>query len=157
MKDKKVSESATIVQQVPSPGQFNMNGTLHGGELFKMIDDAGGVAAMRHSRQNVVTASMERMDFLTPVYLGEMVILKSSVHLVGRTSMDVGVRVEVEDMVSGQVRHAATCFLTYVSVNKDGLPQPVPGLILETEEEHKRYAKAEERRRYRQSLAKDKG
>ncbi|MDL2259503.1 acyl-CoA thioesterase [Deltaproteobacteria bacterium OttesenSCG-928-K17] len=154
MQGKKVSESATIVHQIPSPGQFNMNGTLHGGELFKMIDDTGGVAAMRHARYNVVTASMERMDFLTPVFLGELVILKSSVHLVGRTSMEVGVRVEVEDMIKGELRHAATCFLTYVAVDENGRPQPVPPLELETDVEHRRYVKAEERRRYRQSLAK---
>lgn len=150
MEGKKVCESATLMTHVPMPDEANVAGNMHGGFLLKHIDTAGGVAAMRHSRGRAVTASLERMDFLTPVHLGEVITFKASVNRVGRTSMDVGVRVEVEQISSGEVRHAASCYLTLVAVTKDGAPREVPPLILETEDDVRRHAKAEERRRLRQ-------
>ena len=149
MKGKTVAESATIMNHVPMPDEANVAGTLHGGFMLKHIDTAGGVAAWRHAGGPVVTASLERMDFLTPVHPGELMTLKASVNLVGRTSMDVGVRVEVESVSTGEKRHAATCYLTLVALDPHGKGKEVPPLILETEDDHRRHAQALERRRLR--------
>ncbi len=149
MKGKTVAESAIAMHHAPMPDESNIAGTLHGGFLLKHIDTAGGVAACRHAGNGVVTASLERIDFLTPIHFGELIILKASVNRVGRTSMDVGVRVEVENITAGGVRHAASCYMTLVSVDKDGSPCEVPPLILETEDDYRRHAKTEERRRLR--------
>lgn len=152
MEGRTVAYSATEMQHVTFPDESNESGNMHGGFLLKHIDTVGGVAAVRHSRSNVVTASLERMDFHTPVRMGELVVFKSSVNLVGRTSMDVGVRVEVENLTTGEVRHAATCYLTCVAVDGAGRPREVPPLILETEEDHRRHVKAQRRRELREKL-----
>lgn len=114
-----------------------------------MIDDIGGVAAMRHSSSNVVTASVSWLRYIDSIYAGELLILKSSVHAVGRTSMEVGVRVEADNLVTGEKRHVATCFLTYVSVDEQGHPREVPPLLVESEDERRRQKKAEERKKAR--------
>ncbi len=150
MEGKTVAASATIMNHVPMPDEANVAGTLHGGFMLKHIDTAGGVAAWRHAGGPVVTASLEHMDFLTPVHPGELITFKASVNLVGRTSLDVGVRVEVENINTGEKRHAATCYLTLVALDKDGKAREVPPLILETEDDHRRHAKALERRRQRE-------
>ena len=136
----------------PMPDETNFAGTIHGGHLLKHIDNAGALAARRHARTTVVTASLERMDFLTPVRPGDVLILKASLHMVGRTSMEVGVRVEVENVNEDTIRHAATCFLTFVALDSRGKPTPVPPLILNTDIERERYAKALERKRHREML-----
>lgn len=152
MQGKTVAESESIMHHLPMPDETNPAGTIHGGFLLKHIDTVGGLAAMRHCRMPVVTASLERMDFLTPVLPGELITLKASVNLVGNSSMEVGVRVEVENIRSGAIRHAATCYLTYVALGKDGTPQTVPPLILMTDEERSRHCKAEQRRALRAQL-----
>lgn len=149
MPGKKVSDSVSETIGLPYSGMFNPTGNLHGGELFKMIDDIGGVAAMRHSSSNVVTASVSWLRYIDSVYAGELLILKSSVHAVGRTSMEVGVRVEADNLVIGEKRHVATCFLTYVSVDEQGHPREVPPLLVESEDERRRQKKAEERKKAR--------
>lgn len=152
MNGKRVADSETVVMHIPMPDESNASGPVHGGFVFKHIDDAAGLTAQRHARADIVTASIERMDFLTPIYPGELMILKASVNLAGRTSMEVGVRVEVEDLNAGEVRHAATCYLTCVAVDKDGRPTEIPPLIIESEDEHRRQQKAQARRQHRQSL-----
>lgn len=152
MKGRTVAESATEMQHVPFPDESNAAGKMHGGFLLKHIDTVGGVAAIRHARCAVVTASLDRMDFRTPVHPGELVILKSSVNLVGRTSMEVGVRVEVENLTTGEVRHAATCYLTYVAIDGAGRPREVAPLLLVTDEERRRHAKAARRRELRRKI-----
>ena len=149
MQGKKVSDSASETIGLPHSGMFNTTGTLHGGELFKMIDDIGGVAAMRHSGTHVVTASVSWLRYIDSIYAGELLILKSSVQTVGRTSMEVGVRAEVDNVGRGERRHVATCFLTYVSVDEQGLPRAVPPLIVETEDEIRRQKQAEDRKKSR--------
>ena len=94
MEGKRVSESRVFIGQVMNPDNANPAGNVHGGDIMKLIDTAGGVAATRHARAHVVTASIDRLDFHHPVYIGDLLILKSSVNFVGRTSMEVGVRVE---------------------------------------------------------------
>lgn len=149
---KKVSESEATIIHLPMPDEINAYGSLHGGHIFRHIDNAGGVAAQRHARSLVVTASVDRIDFLAPVFPGQTMILKASLHLVGRTSMDVGVRLETEDINTGQLKHAATCFLTYVAIDNKGQPISVPPLILENETQQQRHTKAQQRRQYKLSL-----
>lgn len=149
MEAKRVAYSASESISFPTPGMFNNTASLHGGELFKMIDDIGGVAAMRHAETDVVTASVGWLKFVSPVVQGEFVIMKSSVQAVGRSSLEVGVRVEAEDVLKKEKRHVATCYLTYVAVDKAGRSKEVPPLILETEIERERNRQAEERKRLR--------
>jgi acyl-CoA hydrolase len=152
MQGKKVAESEVVMRHLGMPDETNPAGSIHGGHLLKHIDNAGGIAACRHARAPVVTAFLDRMDFLTPVHPGELIILKASVNAVGRTSIEVGVRVEVEDIITGNVRHAATCYLTFVALDERKKPQEVPPLILETDRERERHGKALQRRRLRDSL-----
>ncbi|MDR2727203.1 MAG: acyl-CoA thioesterase [Deltaproteobacteria bacterium] len=154
MQGKKVTESEVIMLHLPMPDETNAAGSIHGGHLLKHIDNAGGIAACRHARAHVVTAFLDRMDFLTPVHPGELIIFKASVNAVGRTSIEVGVRVEVEDMTTGSTRHTATCYLTYVALDELRKPKEVPPLILETDIERERHGKALQRRQLRQNREK---
>lgn len=149
MTGKTVAESESILHHLPMPDEVNLIGTVHGGNLLKLIDTVGGLAAYRHAGAAVTTASLERMDFRTPIYPGELIILKASINMAGRTSMDVGVRVEVQNIMTGEKRHAATSYLTYVALSDQLKPRPVPPLILKTEDDHRRHARALERRRLR--------
>jgi acyl-CoA hydrolase len=114
-----------------------------------LVDLAGALAASRHSRRPVVTASVDHMTFLHPVRIGQLLVLKSSVNRVFRTSMEVGVKVMVEDLKTGEVRHTSSAYLTFVALDDAGRPVPVPSVIPETAEENRRFAEAGERRRYR--------
>lgn len=149
MEGKRVRDSSIIMAQMMVPQDANPAGNIHGGVIVKLIDTAGGVAAFRHARMNVVTASIDRLDFHHPVYVGDLIFLKASVNYVGRTSMEVGVRVEAENLLTGEVRKTASAYLTYVALDKNGRPAPVPPLILETEEERRRHREAERRRERR--------
>jgi uncharacterized protein (TIGR00369 family) len=146
---KTVKESSVIVTQLMSPQDVNLSGNVHGGVIMKLIDTAGGIVAARHAQSNVVTASIDRLDFHTPVYVGELVTLKASLNLVGRTSMEVGVRVQSENLITREARHTASAYLTLVALDEQGKPQPLPPLILETEDESRRNRDAQARREYR--------
>lgn len=132
-----------------NPEDANPVGNVHGGVIMKHIDTAAGVVAFRHSRRNAVTASIDRLDFHSPVYVGDLLVLKASLNWVGRSSMEVGVRVEAENLLTGEVRHTASAYLTYVALDKKGKPAEVPSLILETDEENRRYCEALQRRETR--------
>jgi len=127
----------------------NVAGNVFGGTILRLIDEVGSVVALKHARANVVTASVDRMDFYSPVYIGDMLRLNASINYVHRTSMEVGVRVEAENPITGEVRHTGTCFLTYVGLDKNRKPTMIPGLKLETDEDRRRWAEAQERRRAR--------
>ncbi len=146
MKGKKVKESSIIMAHMMLPEDANPSGNVHGGVIMKHIDNAAGVAAIRHCRCNVVTASIDRMSFHSPVYIGNLLSLKASVNHVGRSSMEIGVRAEAENLVTGEIRHVVTSYLTFVALDKNGRPTPVPPLILETKDEKRRNCQAEERR-----------
>jgi acyl-CoA hydrolase len=139
---KTVSQSSVVLAQVAMPGDANPAGNVHGGTIMKLIDNAAGVVAMRHTRRNIVTASIDRLDFHYPVFVGNLIILKASINRVGKTSMEVGVRVEAEDIITGEVRHTASAYLTFVALDAEGCPTAVPRLISETEEDHRRLADA---------------
>ncbi len=149
MKAKSVAETRITMAQVMNPEDANPFGNVHGGVIMKLIDTAGGVVAGRHCRGNVVTASIERLDFHQPVSIGDLVILKASLNFVGSTSMEVGVRVEAENPRTGEVRWTASAHLTFVSLGANGRPAPVPPLILETEEDIRRNCEAKLRRQAR--------
>lgn len=116
---------------------------------MKHVDEAGGLAAVRHCRMRTVTAHIDDMSFLAPVRVGDLVRFKASVNDVGRTSLEVGVRVEAEDLRTGEVRHISTAYLVYVALDDEGRPTPVPPLIAETEQDKKRQAAARVRREFR--------
>jgi acyl-CoA hydrolase len=113
------------------------------------MDKCAAIAALRHSRTNVVTASIDRVDFREPIHLGDLVVMQASINYVGRSSMEVGVRVEAEDLMTGNRRHTNSCYLTFVAVDRNGRPIEVPELIPETEDELRRAAAAIQRRRRR--------
>jgi len=127
----------------------NTAGFVHGGVVMKMCDEAAGLAAVKHSRCRVVTAGMDRMTFLVPIHVGELVTFSASVNAAWRTSMEVGVRVTAELPREGTVRHTNTAYLTMVAVDEDGRPAEVPPLIVETPEEQRREREAQLRRRNR--------
>jgi uncharacterized protein (TIGR00369 family) len=149
MEGKSVSASRITMAVQMNPEDANPVGNVHGGVIMKYVDTAGGGVAVRHARNIAVTASIDRLDFHHPVYVGDLLILKASLNHVGRSSMEVGVRVEAENLLTGEVRHTASAYLTYVAINKEGKPQPVPPLILETEEDNRRNCEAGIRREIR--------
>ena len=132
------------------PQDANPSGNLHGGVILRHIDTAGGVVAKRHSRTNVVTVSIDRMAFKQPAYMGELLIFKASLNHVGRSSMEIGVRVEAENLRTGEVRHTNSAYLTYVSLDEDGKPSPVAPLLLDSDTAKRRHREAELRRELRQ-------
>jgi len=146
MQGKKVEDSRITMAHVMLPQDTNSAGNVHGGSVMKFIDSAAASVAIRHTRSNAVTASVDRIDFHTPVYLGNILTLKASLNMVGRTSMEVGVRVEAENPYTGEINHTASAYLTFVALDEGGRPKEVPGLILETEEERRRSHEAKERR-----------
>ena len=146
MEGKKVSESAVLTAQLMSPQDANAAGNVHGGVIMKLIDDAGGAVAYRHARSNVVTASIDRLSFHHAVFVGDLVTFKASINVAGRTSMDIGVRVEAENLITGEVRHTASAYLTYVALDANLKPKPVAPLILETEEQERRFRQAAARK-----------
>ena len=154
MEGKKISESKVIIAQVMNPESSNPAGNVHGGDIMKLIDTAGGVAATRHARAHVVTASIDRIDFHHPVYVGDFLILKASVNFVGKTSMEVGVRVEAENPITGNVRHTGSAYLTFVALNDNKRPIQLPPLILDTDEDKHRNEEAAQRRQMRLSVKK---
>lgn len=131
------------------PQHANNLGNVFGGVVLSMMDKCAAIAAFRHSRASVVTASIDRVDFREPIHLGDLVVMKASVNFVGRSSMEVGVRVEAEELLTGRRRHTNSCYLTFVAVDAKGRPIEVPSLVPETPDEKRRYAAAQERRRRR--------
>ncbi|MEO6954512.1 MAG: acyl-CoA thioesterase [Polyangia bacterium] len=131
------------------PGDTNAHGTIFGGKVMQWIDIAASVAAMRHSGGAVVTASIDALQFLTPIHVGEVVTLRASVNFAGRTSMEVGVRVDAENMRTGEHRYTTKAYLTFVAVDEHGKPRPIPALVLESDEDRRRHADAQIRREHR--------
>lgn len=144
-----VRESQHETSALMLPQDANNLGHVFGGVILAMMDKCAAVSAIRHARTACVTASIDRVDFREPIHLGDLVVMQSSVNYVGRTSMEVGVRVEAEDLVSGVRRHTNSCYLTFVSVDRNGRPLEVPALVRETDEEERRWRAATERRRRR--------
>lgn len=143
---KPVSASKTIMSRTMLPSDANPYGNVHGGEIMKLIDACAGAAATRHARARVVTAFIDELSFLAPVYVGHLVTASASVNHVGRTSMEVGVRVDSEDLLTGKAAHVASAYLVFVSTDEHGRPMPLPSLLAETDDERRRMRAAEDRR-----------
>jgi acyl-CoA hydrolase len=141
-----VEESSSVLVQWMGPTHANSAGFVHGGVVMKLIDEVAGVAAVRHSRSRVVTAGADRLTFLQPVHVGELVTLQASVNAVWHTSMEVGVRVQTENPRTGETRHTNTAYLTMVAVDEHGRPAAVPTLITASPDELRREAEAQLRR-----------
>ncbi len=131
------------------PQHANNLGHVFGGVVLSMMDRTAAVSAIRHARITVVTASIDRVDFREPIHVGDLVVMKASVNFVGRTSMEVGVRVEAEDMLTGQRRHTNSAYLTFVAIDRNGRPVEIAQLVTESEEETRRAGAAQDRRRRR--------
>ncbi|MFN2397289.1 MAG: acyl-CoA thioesterase [Gemmatimonadaceae bacterium] len=144
-----VRASQHETSEIMMPQHANNLGHVFGGVILSMMDTAAAVAAIRHARRTCVTVSVDRVDFREPIHLGDLVIMKSSVNYVGRTSMEIGVRVEAENLLDGVRRHTNSCYLTFVAVDANGRPVEVPPILPETEVEKRRFAAAKERRRRR--------
>jgi acyl-CoA hydrolase len=147
-----VRESVSEYSEFALPNDAKTLGNVLGGKVMHLVDLAAALAAVRHSRCAVVTASVDHMNFLHQIHIGQLIILRSSVNRVFRTSMEVGVRVEVENLVSGEIRHTSSAYLTFVAIDKTGNRVAVPQVIPETEEEKRRYEEAGERRKYRLAM-----
>jgi len=152
MEGRYVRESASEYAELALPNDTNALGTLLGGKVMHLVDLAGALAAMRHARAVVVTASIDYLTFLHPVRVGQLVILRSSVNRVFRTSMEVGVKVFVEDLLTGETSHTSSAYLTFVAIDEHGNSVPAPPVIPETEEEKRRYDDAARRRAERLAL-----
>src|SRR5215208_5390940 len=146
---RKAADSSSVLVRWMGLGDANSAGYVHGGTVMKLCDEVAGLAAVRHSRRRVVTAGMDRMTFLEPIHIGELVTFTASVNAAWRTSMEVGVRVEAEQPRKGTVRHTNTAYLTMVALDGDGRPTAVPSLLAESEIELRREREAQTRRRNR--------
>lgn len=149
---KPVRASVSEYSEIALPNDANPLGNLLGGRVMHLVDLAGALAATRHARCPVVTASVDHMTFLHPVHIGELVVLKSTVNRVFRTSMEVGVKVWVENLRSGSVRHTSSAYLTFVALGPNNEKVPIPPVIPETDEEKRRYEEAGNRREYRLAM-----
>ena len=149
---KPVRESQAIYTELTLPNDANSLGTLFGGKLMQYVDLCAAISAVRHARCPVVTASVDNMTFLQPIRIGQLVVLKSSVNRVFRTSMEVGVKVWVEDLPTGDVKHVSTAYLTFVAIDKDRKRIAIPQAIPETDEEKRRWEHAGQRRENRLQL-----
>jgi acyl-CoA hydrolase len=146
---KPASGSESVLVRWMGPGDANAAGFVHGGVVMRLCDEAAGIAAIRHCGLRIVTAAVDRMTFVSPIHIAELMTCKAKVNAAWNTSMEVGVRVEAENPRSGEVRHTSTAYLTMVALDEEGRPTPVPALVAESEDEIRRQREAELRRRNR--------
>ena len=144
-----VRESVSVYSEFALPNDANTFGYVLGGKVMHLVDLAGALAAIRHARCPVVTAPVDNMSFLHPIHIGQLIVLHSSVNRVFRTSMEVGVRVEVENVVTGEIKHTSSAYLTFVTLDKHGNRVVIPPVVPETEVEKRRYEEAAQRRAVR--------
>ena len=154
-----IGETRTAIQRIMMPTDANPAGNVYGGSILKYIDEVASIVAFRHTRTNVVTASIDRMDFLAPMHVGDILVLKAAINYTGRSSMEVGVRVEAEDPRSGRVVHAGSCYLTMVALDAEGRPTAVPPVTPSNDEERAWFEngkrRREERLRVREHIGQD--
>jgi acyl-CoA hydrolase len=149
---KTVHQSISEYAEFALPNDANGLGNVLGGKVMHLVDLAGAMAALRHARRPVVTASVDSLQFLHPVRIGQLIILRSSVNRVFRTSMEVGVYVQAENLMTGARLHTCSAYLTFVALDEHGKSMPIPPVIPETDDEHRRFRQAGERREYRLAL-----
>ena len=149
MNGRPVQDSRSVYTYVALPSDANPLGNVLGGRVMHLVDMCGGTAAFRHARRPVVTAAVDEMSFLHPVAIGQLLVLKSSVNRVFRTSMEVGVKVWVENPKTGEALHTSSAYLTFVAIDESGKPVPVVPVIAESQEDERRYHDAGRRREHR--------
>src|SRR5215207_4048770 len=149
MTSRPVRESQHETSQIMMPTDANILGHVFGGAILSMMDKSAAVVAIRHARSACVTVSIDRVDFREPIHVGDLVVMRASCNFAGRTSMEIGVRVEAEDMISGRRRHTNSCYLTFVAIDRNGRPVEVPQVLPESADEKHRYEAAQARRRRR--------
>ena len=146
---RRASESSTTLNVIMELAHANNAGYVHGGTIMRLVDSAAGIAAMKHSRCRVVTAAMDDMTFICPVFIGDVLMVRATVNDAHRTSMEVGVRVDVESIPSGDTRKVSSAHLVFVAIDEEGKPTQVPQVIAETDDEKRRQAQARVRREQR--------
>jgi uncharacterized protein (TIGR00369 family) len=149
MEGKRVEESRIVLTQLMNVTDANVLGNVHGGLIMKLCDEAGGMAAAKHSRHAVVTVAVDSMSFHSPVRIGDLLTVTAEVTWTGRTSMETRVVAEAENVLTGEITHTNTAFYVYVALDQNGQPTPVPPLITVTQTEKRRFAEAQERRKQR--------
>ena len=149
MQSRKVKESSIVTSIIMMPEDTNPAGNVHGGIIMKHVDETAGIVAFRHSRNNSVTASIDSLVFHYPVFVGDLLTLKASINMTAKSSMEIGVRIESENLLTGEVKHTASAYLTFVALDKAGRPTQIPSLSLETDEENRRNSQAQTRRKNR--------
>lgn len=140
----------TVISHVMMPYHANPAGNVNGGVIMQLIDDAAFVIATRYAQSNVVTASIDRIDFHRPVHVGDLLTLKACINMTHRSSMEIGIKVEGEKMRSGEIRHIASAYLTFVALDNEGKPSPIPAYTPKNEVEKRRHDEAINRRKKRQ-------
>ena len=143
------SQSCTTISVVMEIEHVNNAGYVHGGTIMRLVDTAAGIAAIKHARRRVVTAAMDDMSFLSPVFIGDLVTVQAMVNDAHTTSMEIGVRVDVETVLTGERRRVASAHLVFVGLDAEGRPAPVPPVLAETDDERRRQAQAKVRRQHR--------
>ena len=151
LRPRTARESEVLMSVQMNPGDANPSGDVHGGTIMKLVDTAAGIAATRHCRSRVVTATVDSMTFLHPVHVGDLVTVRASVNDVGTTSLEVGVRVESENVRSGVIHHTSSAYLVFVALDEDRRPAAVPPLVVEDETQRRRQAHARIRRESRRA------
>lgn len=146
---KSPDESSVTLSLLMGPGDANGMGNVHGGVIMRLVDEAGALSAMRHARRLVVTVRLDSMTFREPVYVGDLLLLKARVNWVGRTSIEVGIRVEAENPISGECTHTNSAYAVYVALDGEGRPTAVPELLLDSDEARRRWEAGQARTEHR--------
>ena len=145
-----------VLAQLMMPSDANPLGNVHGGQVMKYIDNTAAVVATKHAGNIAVTASVDRLDFLTPIKIGNLLTLKASVNYTGKSSMEIGVKVETENLVTGEIKHVASAYLTFVAIDKNAKSVSVPKIEVKTENEKRRNEDAQIRRKLKKERYKEK-
>lgn len=146
MQGRHPRESEAVLTELMMPHHANVMGNVFGGHILALVDRVAAVAAIRHARKPCVTVSVDKVDFKEPIHVGELVTAYARVNFAGTTSMEVGVKILAEDVISGERRHTNSCYVTYVALNDKGEPTEVPPIVPETADEKRRYERAAQRR-----------
>ncbi len=146
MRSKHPRESETVMSELMMPQHANIMGNVFGGVILSLVDRVAAVAAIRHAGKQCVTVSVDKVDFKEPIHVAELLTALARVNFAGRTSMEVGVKILAENVLTGEKRHTNSCYVTYVALDEDGVPTEVPPVVPETPDEKRRYDRAAKRR-----------
>ncbi len=146
MQGRHPAESEAVVSELMMPQHANLMGNVFGGVILALVDRVAAVCAIRHARRQCVTVSVDKVDFREPIHVGELITAFARVNFAGKTSMEVGVKIVAEDLLTGEKRHTNSCYVTYVALDEQGRPTHVPPIVPETADEKRRYDRAAKRR-----------